>query len=111
MRNSQEIWHSTYRSPFRFDCRTFLMIEMNVKQLGVNAHDGHPVVLLKEKNGSRIMPIWVGPAEFQAIAMAVNKVVPSRPMTHDLMDSVVTAMGRQISRLDITEIADATFLA
>lgn len=87
------------------------MIEMYVKQLGVNAHDGHPVVLLKEKNGTRTIPIWVGPAEFQAIAMAVNKVRPSRPMTHDLMGSIITAAGRQISRLDITEIADATFLA
>lgn len=88
-----------------------MMVEMFVKQVGVNAKDGHPVVLLKEKDGERVMPIWVGPAEFQAIALALKESAPSRPQTHDLLITAFEAVGCKIMGVEISEISDATFYA
>jgi bifunctional DNase/RNase len=87
------------------------MFEMIVKQLGISPLDGHSVVLLKEKNGQRVMPIWVGPIEFNAIALAMKQVVPSRPQTHDLMINAINAVGCKVARLEIVNIADSTFYA
>lgn len=87
------------------------MVEMFVKQVGVNASDGHPVVLLKEREGHRVMPIWVGPLEFRAIALALNAATSDRPQTHDLMAAALDALGCKVASVEICEIADSTFHA
>ena len=87
------------------------MLEMFVKQVGVNAKDGHPVVVLKEKRGDREMPIWVGPLECRAIAQALTIVATDRPLTHDLTADIILSMGGRITGVDICRIADSTFYA
>ena len=61
------------------------MIEVTVAHLGLDRATNSPVVILREKDGTRVLPIWIGPAEASAIAMEMQGVKPPRPMTHDLL--------------------------
>lgn len=70
-----------------------------------------PILLLREGNGSRYLPIWIGPNEATAIALALQGVEPQRPMTHDLLSLVVAALDAQVLRVDITELVGGTFFA
>jgi hypothetical protein len=70
-----------------------------------------PIVLLRERDGDRYLPIWVGGPEASAIAFAQQGVVPPRPLTHDLLRDVIQALGRQLSEVRITEIRDSVFHA
>jgi len=70
-----------------------------------------PIVLLRERDGSRYLPIWVGAAEAAAIAYAQQGVVPPRPLTHDLLKNVVTDLGHTIDRVRITSLEDGVFHA
>lgn len=77
-------------------------------QLPTNA----PVVLLNEVGGNRLLPLWVGELEAAAIALAVEGVVPSRPLTHDLVLTLMAAIGeRRINRVEIISLTDGVFLA
>jgi len=70
-----------------------------------------PVVLLREKDGDRYLPIWVGTAEASAIAFGQQGVVPPRPLTHDLLGDVITALGRRLEQVRIVEVRDNVFYA
>ncbi len=70
-----------------------------------------PILLLREREGDRYLPIWIGTAEATAIALALEGVEPARPMTHDLLRDVVTALGAQVERIVITELREGTFFA
>lgn len=70
-----------------------------------------PIVLLREREGVRYLPIWVGAAEAAAIAYAQQGVVPPRPLTHDLMVNVITTLGRSLSEVRIVELRDGVFFA
>ena len=70
-----------------------------------------PILLLREENGSRYLPIWIGPNEATAIALALQGVEPQRPMTHDLLSLVVTALDAEVLRVDVTELVGGTFFA
>ncbi|MDJ0925690.1 MAG: bifunctional nuclease family protein [Acidimicrobiia bacterium] len=70
-----------------------------------------PILLLREGEGSRYLPIWIGPNEATAIALALQGVEPQRPMTHDLLALVVTALDAEVVRVDVTELVDGTFFA
>lgn len=70
-----------------------------------------PILLLREENGSRYLPIWIGPNEATAIALALQGVEPQRPMTHDLLSLVVSALDAQVLRVDVTELVGGTFFA
>jgi bifunctional DNase/RNase len=71
----------------------------------------NPIVLLREREGDRYLPIWVGASEASAIAFAQNGVVPPRPLTHDLLKDVIEALGRTLEEVRITEIKDNVFHA
>lgn len=71
----------------------------------------HPIVLLRERDGDRYLPIWVAGAEASAIAFAQQGVEPPRPLTHDLLKNVITALGRSLEEVRITEIRDNVFYA
>ncbi len=71
----------------------------------------NPIVLLREKNGDRFLPIWVGAAEAAAIAYAQQGVVPPRPLTHDLLRDVITALGRTLQEVRIVALKDNVFHA
>ena len=70
-----------------------------------------PILLLREESGSRYLPIWIGPNEATAIALALQGVEPQRPMTHDLLSLVVTALDAEVLRVDVTELVGGTFFA
>ncbi|GMA19630.1 hypothetical protein GCM10025862_16510 [Arsenicicoccus piscis] len=70
-----------------------------------------PIVLLKESDGTRYLPIWVGAAEATAIAYAQQGIVPPRPLTHDLLVNVIEALGHTITEIRIDAIVDNVFHA
>jgi len=87
------------------------MIEVSVAHLGLDRTTNTPVVILREKDGSRVLPIWIGPAEASAIAMEMQGVKPPRPMTHDLLKSVIVGLGADLRRVTISAIKDKTYFA
>lgn len=70
-----------------------------------------PILLLKEVDGTRFLPIWIGANEATAIALALEGIQPQRPMTHDLMKSLADALGGTIDRVVVTALKDGTFYA
>jgi bifunctional DNase/RNase len=70
-----------------------------------------PVILLREQTGDRVLPIYIGPEEAKAIAMALEGVTTPRPLTHDLLRDLATALGATLVRVTITELRDRTFFA
>lgn len=70
-----------------------------------------PIVLLRESDGERYLPIWIGAVEATAIAFAQQGVVPPRPLTHDLLRDVLTATGNAVEEIRITEMQDNVFYA
>lgn len=87
------------------------MIEVVVAHLGLDRTTNAPVVILREKEGTRLVPIWIGPAEASAIAMELQGVKPPRPMTHDLFKQVVTGLGAELRRVVVTAVRQNTFYA
>jgi uncharacterized protein len=71
----------------------------------------HPVVLLQETDGKRCLQIWIGLAEAEAIALEQQGRLPERPLTHVLISYVVSALGRRLERIEITEVRGGTFYA
>ena len=70
-----------------------------------------PVVLLREQTGARVLPIYIGPEEAKAIALALEGVALPRPMTHDLLRDTLGALGAALTRVTVTELRDRTFFA
>lgn len=70
-----------------------------------------PIVLLRERHGQRYLPIWIGAPEATAIAYAQQGVEPPRPLTHDLMVSVITSLGHHLDQVRITSMEDGIFYA
>lgn len=87
------------------------MIELNLVGVRVEVPNNQPIVLLKEREGERYLPIWIGFMEAQAIAYALQGVVTPRPMTHDLMKNVLEEVGVLVERIVITELREGTFYA
>lgn len=70
-----------------------------------------PIVLLRESDGQRFLPIWIGAPEATAIAFALEGVEPQRPLTHDLLKLVTEALGATLSRVVVTELRDGIYFA
>ena len=70
-----------------------------------------PIVLLRERDGDRYLPIWIGAAEATAIAYAQQGVVPPRPLTHDLLRNVIDELGHELTRVRIVALKDGVFHA
>ena len=87
------------------------MIEVSVKSLAFDRTSNTPVVILKEVGTERILPIWIGPGEASAIAMHLGGVAFQRPLTHDLLVSVVDGMGGTLKRVLITRVENSTYFA
>lgn len=87
------------------------LIAMDVVGVRVELPSNQPIVLLREKDGSRYLPIWIGANEATAIAIALEGIQPPRPLTHDLMRSVIDAVGALAVRVVITEMRDSVFYA
>ncbi len=87
------------------------MIEMELVGVRVELPANQPIVLLKEKSGSRYLPIWIGAVEATAIAFALQGVDTPRPLTHDLMVDVMGELGVELDAVHVTELRDGTFYA
>jgi bifunctional DNase/RNase len=87
------------------------MIEVKVQSLGLDRTSNTPVVILQEKDGSRVLPIWIGPGEASAIAMELAGMKFSRPLTHDLFATVISGLGGALQRVLITKVVDNTYFA
>jgi uncharacterized protein len=70
-----------------------------------------PIVLLRDTQSERFLPIWIGAVEATAIAFAQQGVQPERPLTHDLLRDVLESLGRTVVRVDITDLRDGIFFA
>jgi bifunctional DNase/RNase len=84
---------------------------MEVIGVRVEMPSNQPIVLLKEIDGSRILPIWVGAVEATAIAFAQQGVEPPRPLTHDLMNNLLELLDATVTAVHMTEIKDGIFYA
>ena len=87
------------------------MVEVKVQSLGLDPASNTPVVILQEVGGERVLPIWIGPGEASAIAMELADMKFSRPLTHDLLVSVLGGLGGILQRVVITRVHDNTFYA
>lgn len=87
------------------------MIELELVGVRVELPNNQPIVLLKEQQGERFLPIWIGPVEATSIAFALQGVVTARPMTHDLMRDLLTTLDVEVERIVVTELRDNTFYA
>jgi bifunctional DNase/RNase len=87
------------------------MIELNLVGVRVELPSNQPIVLLRERDGKRYLPIWIGVNEAQAIAIALQGIATPRPMTHDLMKSLLEEVGVNVERIEITELRDGIFYA
>lgn len=87
------------------------MVEMQLVGVRVELPTNQPIVLLREREGERFLPIWIGPVEATAIAFAIQGIVTQRPMTHDLMKNLLEELTVNVSRIVITELREGTFYA
>ena len=87
------------------------MSEMRVVGVRVELPANQPILLLRETNGDRYLPIWIGSVEATAIALEQQGVKPARPLTHDLLKDVVGALGRRLEQVRITDLQEGTFYA
>ena len=87
------------------------MIEVYVSGLAYDTLTKVPVVLLKEVEGSRVLPIWIGPNEAAVIALELSGVFPKRPLTHDLLKSVVNGFNAVLQKIVVSALKDNTYFA
>ncbi len=87
------------------------MIEMAVDSVRVSLMNYQRVVVLKEKGAERYLPIWIGPAEAEAIVVQLQEVQVPRPLTHDLLNSVISALSAQVRSVVVNKLANDTFYA
>ena len=87
------------------------MNQLDVVGVRVETPSNQPIVLLRERDGERYLPIWIGAVEATAIAFAQQGVVPARPLTHDLLKDVLSALDSPVERVHITDLRDGVFFA
>lgn len=87
------------------------MVEVKIDSVRVSLMSQHRVVVLKEVDTERYLPIWIGPFEADAITLQLQGVQVARPLTHDLLKSVIDQMGARISHIIVTELKNDTFFA
>ena len=81
-----------------------------MKVLGIKVHGGNQAVILKTYDGKTLLPIWIGTREAQAIQMRLAGKKPSRPLTHDLMESMIAILGARVVRVEVDALRDGIFI-
>ena len=87
------------------------MVEVTIDSVRVSLMSQHRVVVLKEMDGERFLPIWIGPFEADAITIELQGVEVARPLTHDLLKSVIHLLGGEVTRVIINDLNNDTFYA
>ena len=85
------------------------MVEVVVSKLGMDPGTQAYVVVLQEKGGSRLLPIWIGQAEAESIVFQMQSIKRERPMTHDLCKSMIIGLGATLRRVQITRVENNTY--
>ena len=88
-----------------------MLIEMSIKGLMVDPITNMPIVILKDKLGERVLSIWVGIFEANAIALQIENVTTPRPMTHDLLKNVIADLRARIEKIVVSDLKENTFFA
>lgn len=86
-------------------------VEMKIRGLTMDPVTQMPIVVLKDVNGGTVLPIWVGIFEANAIALEIEKVSTPRPMTHDLIKTVLMGLNTGVKKIVVSELKDDTFYA
>lgn len=86
-------------------------VEVLVKDISLDPALKVPVVMLESKDGSAVLPIWIGAFEANSIALFFGGTPPARPLTHDLLVAILEAIGAKITRLVVTDLVDSIFLS
>ena len=87
------------------------MQEMLIDSIRVSLMNYQRVVILKEKSSDRYLPIWIGPAEADSIAVKLQDLSVARPLTHDLLNLVITSLGGSVSHIVVSDLLNDTFYA
>ena len=87
------------------------MIEMTIDRIQMHPVSGQRVLVLREKGADKYLPIWIGPVEADSIALRLEGQQLPRPLTHDLMESMISDLGARVSRVVVSDIRDHTFFA
>lgn len=88
-----------------------MMVEVTVARLGLDSATNSYVVILRERGGRRVLPIWIGQPEAESIVMQMNQVKRERPITHDLCKSLIIGLGGTLRRVSITRVQKSTYYA
>ncbi len=88
-----------------------MLVKVTVGSLGLDRNDNTPVMILHEAEGDRILPIWIGPSEASAIAIELADMSLARPMTHDLLVTIIRAFGGQLTTIAIDRREEGTYYA
>ena len=86
-------------------------VEMKIRGLMMDPVTNMPIVILKDLNGNSVLPIWVGVYEANAIALEIEKVSTPRPMTHDLIKTLLLGLNAGLRKVVVSELKDDTFYA
>lgn len=88
-----------------------MLIEVKVGALIMDPNSSSPIIVLKGVDSETILPIWVGSYEANAIALEIEKIVPQRPMTHDLLRNIITQLNYKLEKIIVNDLTDNTFYA
>jgi bifunctional DNase/RNase len=87
------------------------LVECEVMRLGLDRTNNSYVVILREKEGERLLPIWIGQSEAESIVIEMSKLRRERPLTHDLCKTLITGLGGTLRRIQITKVENRTYYA
>ena len=88
-----------------------MQIEMTIKGLMVDPITNSPIVILRDKGGQKVLPIWVGIFEANAIALQIENIATPRPMTHDLLRNVIHDLKAEVEKIVVCDLQENTFYA
>jgi hypothetical protein len=88
-----------------------MQIEMTIKGLMVDPVTNMPIIILRDDAGDRVLPIWVGIFEANAIALQIENVATPRPMTHDLLRNIIQDLDGAVQKIVVSELKESTFFA
>jgi hypothetical protein len=88
-----------------------MLVEMTIKGLMVDPITNMPIIILRDKDGQKVLPIWVGVFEANAIALQIENISTPRPMTHDLLRNVIHDLNGEVERVVVCDLKDSTFYA
>ncbi len=87
------------------------MVEVEIDSIRVSLMSQHRIVILKDVQSDRFLPIWIGPYEAEAITVSLQQMEVARPLTHDLLRNVLSSLGAEVLQVNITELREDVFYA